>query len=303
MIRSLAISLLLLLSFIASSSFAQNALLESLNVKKAQKWRLGLSATHLDGFGDTRVEEGSAFGVFVDRTIRKNLHLDASIRFNKLYFIDFEGDDEVRMSDAYIGLRHILKKDLIKGATPMVSYGVLLPTSPFSIRQDVLARFYAGGSASWMFLKNTLIFTAGIDALLNANRYSTTKTGEQSFGGQYLERFSGTASLNATYTLGQTLKFKNRFLKSILVSARASYSRAYFERFGSLEPIRASEFRNHDDSLNTGVSVIASPFKKWFVSVGYGHNAEVENMGRVDYHLFDSRSTRWRVGLRHTLRF
>lgn len=303
MIKLLSKFSLLLLSFlISSNALAQNALLESLNVKKKQKWRVGLSLTHLDGFGDTRVEPGTVFGGFVDHTIRKNLHLDASLRVNKLYYIDFEDDDEVALSDAYVGLRHILKKDFIKGATPMISYGVLLPTSSYSIRQDIRSRFYLGATASWMLFNNSLILTPGIDTLLNWNGYTSTETGEQSAGGELLPLFTGTASISATLLLGSALKFKNKFLKSLLLNVNASYDRIWFEDF-DIQPVSSTEFNDTDDVFRSGASVIGSPVKNWFVSVGYGNIDQVENAGRVEYNLFDSRVSRWRVGVRHTLRF
>lgn len=305
MIKSFKLSLALIgLSLVFSTEgFAQNAILETVDLKQRKDWRVGVGATHLEGFGDERVEPRTVFSLALDYTINKSLHLDVIARANKFYYINFEDENEWDLFDPYVALRHIIRGgESIGKPIIMLSYGGLLPASESSIRNDINFRAYAGGTSTWMMFDNLVATTFSLDGIYSFNGYTTTKNGPFDQGGQLLPQYDLSTALSSAFFLGSAVGFKNKILKSMLLSGRISYGRTTFEEF-SVDPVQATSFRDTDDYSNMALTFIISPMKGLFVSAGYGQNEELENLGRVDFNLFDNLTSNWRLGVRYVTRF
>lgn len=289
---------LLLFSF---EVFAQNTLLENLEQKEKKNWRLSFSATHVDGFGDERMEPGTFFTGLLSYQIRERLALDMSATFRKVYYVDFSGEDEIKPSDPWVSLRHSFKTKFLEGA-PILSYGLALPVSEYSHRNDIYTKAYISGSDSWMALGNDLTITLGISSVYYVNGYTTAQTSSTSRGGSLLPQFDASGSLTVGYALGKALGLKNKILKSSYLSFYGSYTRTTFEKF-DISPTSYTDFRGTDDSYNLSVTYLFSPYKNFFASVGYGHDASIETQGRLEYYTFDNLASTWRIGLRYARRF
>lgn len=295
-----------LLSFvllaISSAALAQNALLENLDQKVKKNWRLSLSATHFGGFGDTRLEPSTLLSAALSYKLADRLHLDFSVRGTKVYFVDFDTENEFKMSDSFVTLRHDFKDKFFEGR-PILTYGFSLPFSEFSRRNGIRTKVYVGASNSWMLFSKLLTLTAGLDALYFVNEYTTRNISAGGSGGSTLPLVDASGALSASLALGNALGFKTKFMKSLYLSARGSYTRTTYEDFKPQALVTTPDLNNTKDSYNLSATLSASPFKNWYASVGYGQNDFVEQMGRTEYYLFDSLSTKWRVGLRYSLRF
>ena len=309
MIKSLKLAFLgLSLFFIKEllmieTSFAQNAILETVNLKQRKDWRVGVGATHLEGFGDERIEPRTVLGLSLDYTVTKTLHLDIITRVNKLYYLNFNEEDEWDFFDPYIALRHIIKGGAAIGKPIiMLSYGWLLPGSRDSIRNDIYGRIYAGGTGTWMMFNNLMATTFSLDGIYTFNRFTTSQNGPFDQGGRILPQYDLSTSLSSAFFLGRSIGLKNEILKSIILSGRVSYGRTTFESF-DVEPVQSTSFRDTDDYSNMSLTLIVSPMKKLFVSAGYGQNEEIENLGRIDFNLFDNLTSNWRFGVRYVMRF
>ncbi len=300
MIKKLFIIVIVLGGF-SSISLGQNALLESLKVPNQKKWRAGLSTSHRDGFGDTRVEPSTIFGLGLNGSLTKNLNVVAFLRGSKVYNIDFDTENEFKLADPYIGMRHSFKRKLLK-ATPMLSYGLYLPLSEFSRRNDIQTKLYLGASTSWFVFNNLVSITTGLSGLYFINKYSTTKTRAGSSGGSLMPLFDSSASLSVSTSLGEYFKFKRRIFKTLLFTLNGSYTITNYENF-TIEPVESSSFRDVDYSYGLSASATVSPLKNWYASLGYGYGANIENLGRTEYYLFDSQSSRWSLGLRYVAKF
>ena len=287
-----------------TKAFAQNAILETTDSKQKKYWNVGVGATHLEGFGDERIEPRTVFGFSLDYTITKTLHLDLAVRVNKLYYLDFnEEEDEWDFSDPYIALRHILKGGKAIGKPAItLSYGGFLPASKNSVRNDIYGRAYVGGASTWTMFDSLVTGTFNLSGIYTFNRFTTSQNGPFDQGGRILPQYDLSTALGSAFFLGKAIGFKNEVLKSLLLSGRVSYGRTTFESF-DIEPVRSTSFRNTDDYSNVALTLTVSPMKKLSVSAGYGQNEEIENLGRIDFNLFDNLTSSWNLGVRYATSF
>ena len=286
-----------------TKAFAQNAILETTDSKQKKHWNVGVGATHLEGFGDERIEPRTVFGFSLDYTITKTLHLDVAVRVNKLYYLDFNEEDEWDFSDPYIALRHILKGGKAIGKPAItLSYGGFLPASKNSVRNDIYGRAYVGGASTWTMFDSLVTGTFNLSGIYTFNRFTTSQNGPFDQGGRILPQYDLSTALGSAFFLGKAIGFKNEVLKSLLLSGRVSYGRTTFESF-DIEPVRSTSFRNTDDYSNVDLTLTVSPIKKLSVSAGYGQNEEIENLGRIDFNLFDNLTSSWHLGVRYATSF
>lgn len=297
------LSLLVVLGvFSSTTAMAQNTIVESASDTNNKNWKASFGITQKDGFGDERVEPTTIFSLGLSSKLTKNLSFAGSLKTTKVYYVDFESDDEFKLADPYIGLDHSFERTVLWGAAPSLSYGLYLPFSEFSRRNDIQAKLYLGASTNWTVFNKIVSVSTGISGLYFINKYSTRKTGFGSKGGSLMPVFDSSMDVSVRASLGDLFKTKQKVLKTLALTFSGSYSVTNFENF-TIQPTETASFRDIDYSFGAGATLSVKPLKNWYASLGYGHSSDIESLGRTEYYLFDSLSTKWRLGVKYSRKF